>query len=114
MKDENIKLSRKLIALVVAGGISLTPLPGSALTDNSYDPGTFVKQVEQDETSEYGFYIVKEGDNLSRISEKVFSHLRIEITPKYWPALAYLNHYPSCYLYLYYQFLNYFHYLYYY
>ena len=94
MKEENIKISRRLMALLVAGGISMAPIPGSALTDNSRDPGTFVKYVEQDETTEYGEYIVKEGDNLSRISEKVCSHLRIEITPKYWPALAFLNGYP--------------------
>ena len=94
MKDENIKLSRKLISLLVAGGISMAPIHGSAITDNSRDPGTFVKYVEMDETTEYGEYIVKEGDNLSRISEKVCSHLRIEITPKYWPALAFLNGYP--------------------
>ena len=94
MKEENIKISRRLMALLVAGGISMAPIPGSALTDNSRDPGTFVRSVEQDETTEYGEYIVKEGDNLSRISEKVCSHLRIEITPKYWPALAFLNGYP--------------------
>ena len=94
MENDKIRLSRKLMALLVAGEICMAPLPGTALTDNSYDPGTFVKRVEQNESSMYGEYIVKKGDNLSRISEKVCSHLRIEITTKYWPALAYLNHYP--------------------
>ena len=94
MKEKNLKISPKLIALLVAGGIALAPIPGTCLTDNSYEPGTFVKWVEQQEENEYGEYIVKEGDNLSKISEKVCSHLRIEITPKYWPVLAYLNHYP--------------------
>ena len=94
MEKEKLRITPKLIALLVAGGIALTPIEGSCLTNNSYDPGTFVKKVEQDETSEFGEYIVKEGDNLSKISEKVCSHLRVEITPKYWPVLAYLNHYP--------------------
>ena len=94
MKISNIKLSKKILSLIVAGGISLAPVGGLAKTDNSYNPGTFVKKIEQDDTKEYGEYIVKEGDNLSKISEKVCSHLKIEITTKYWPALAYLNHYP--------------------
>ena len=94
MNIKNIKLSKRLLSLLVAGGISLTPVPGLSLTDNSYNPGTFVKKVMQDETKEYGEYIVKEGDNLSRISEKVCSRLNIESTTKYWPSLAYLNHYP--------------------
>ena len=94
MKEKNLRISPKLIALLVAGGIVLAPIPGSCITNDSYEPGTFVKWVEQQEENEYGEYIVKEGDNLSRISEKVCSHLKIEITPKYWPVLAYLNHYP--------------------
>ena len=94
MEKEKLRISPKLISLLLAGGIALTPVAASGLTDNSYDPGTFVRKVDQDETLEYGEYVVKENDNLSRISEKVCSHLRIEITPKYWPVLAFLNHYP--------------------
>ena len=93
MKEENIKLSRRLMALLVAGGISLVPIKSNAVTNNSFDPGTFVKMADEDD-SLYGKYIVKEGDNVSRISEKVCSHLRIEITTKYWPAIAFLNGYP--------------------
>lgn len=96
MKDEKIekgrlRISPKLIALLLAGGIALTPIAGSAVTDNSYKPGTFVKHVEQVEDARYGIYIVKEGDNASRISEKICSHERIEITTKYWPVVKYLN-----------------------
>ena len=94
MKLKNIKLSKKFLSLLVAGGISLAPTTGLAKTDNSYNPGTFVRRVEQDETMKYGEYIVKEGDNLSKISEKICSHLRIEISTKYWPVLAFLNNYP--------------------
>ena len=96
MKEEKlekgkIRISPKLIALLVAGGIALTPINGLAVTDNSYKPGTFVKWVEQVEGAQYGIYVVKEGDNASRISEKVCSHLRIDITTKYWPDIKYLN-----------------------
>ena len=94
MKKDTLRVTPKLIALLVAGGISLAPVAGSCLTNNSYNPGTFVKYVEEDESRQYGEYIVKDGDNLSRISEKVCSHLKIEITPKYWPVLAFLNDYP--------------------
>ena len=94
MKKDSLRITPKLIALLVAGGITLAPVEGNCLTDNSYDPGTFVKCVDLDESKHYGEYVVKKGDNLSRISEKVCSHLRIEITPKYWPVLAFLNGYP--------------------
>ena len=94
MKISNIKISKKLLSLLVAGGISLAPIEGLAITNNTYNPGTFVKKIEQDESKKYGEYIVKKGDNLSRISEKVCSHLRIESSTKYWPVLAFLNNYP--------------------
>ena len=94
MEKNQIRITRKLIALLVAGGITLAPIPGSCLTNNSRDPGTFVKNADLDETKEYGEYIVKEGDNLSKISEKVCSHLRGEISPEFWPTLAFLNNYP--------------------
>lgn len=94
MEKGKLRVSPKLIALLLAGGVALTPVMASGVTNDSYEHGTFVRWVEQVEENEYGEYIVKEGDNLSRISEKICSHLRIEITPKYWPVLAYLNHYP--------------------
>lgn len=96
MKEANIqkgkiRITPKLIALLVAGGIVLTPISGLSKTDNSYDPGTFVKHVEQVEGAKYGIYIVKEKDTASRISEKICSHERIEITTKYWPVIKFLN-----------------------
>ena len=93
MEEEKIKLSRRLMALLVAGGIGMAPIPGTAKTDNSYDPGTFVKKYAE-VTEQYGRYIVKNGDNLSRISEKVCSHLRMPISTEFWPAIAFLNGYP--------------------
>jgi hypothetical protein len=94
MEKGKIRISPKLIALLLAGGIAFAPIEGLAKTDNSYDPGTFVKWVEMDDTCTYGVYIVKEGDNLSRISEKICSHFGIDITTKYWPLLAKINKYP--------------------
>ena len=91
MKKDSLRITPKLIALLLAGGIALTPIAGSATTDNSYDPGTFVKKVEQVEDAKYGIYIVMEGDTASRISEKICSHERIHITTKYWPVVKYLN-----------------------
>ena len=91
MEKGKLRVSPKLIALLVAGGIALTPIPGSCVTNNSYEPGTFVKCVEQVEGAKYGIYIVKEKDTASRISEKICSHERIEITTKYWPVVKFLN-----------------------
>lgn len=91
MEKGKIRISPKLIAVLLAGGIALTPISGLAVTDNSYAPGTFVKSVEQEEEAKFGIYIVKEGDTASRISEKICSHLRIKITTKYWPVVKYYN-----------------------
>ena len=89
----NLRLNKKAMALLVAGGIALTPID-MALANPKYVEGTFVKEVEQDETQEYGQYVVMENDNLSKISEKICGHYRQEVTTKYWPALAFLNGYP--------------------
>lgn len=94
MEKGKIRISPKLMALLLGGAIALTPITGLAVTDNSYNEGTFVKWIEQSDEYDYGIYIVKEKDNLSRISEKICSHFKEEITTKYWPALAYLNNYP--------------------
>ena len=95
MKNERLRMSPKFIALLVAGGIALTPVAGFAITDDSYNPGTFVKWIEQTDEYDYGLYNVKEGDNWSRISEKVCSHHRVEIEAKYWLALYYYNNCPK-------------------
>ena len=95
MEKGKIRISPKLISLLLAGGIILAPVSGLAITDNSYKPGTFIKEVEQNEDNDYGEYIVIKGDNWSHISEKVCSHLRIPITQKYWPTLYKLNKSPK-------------------
>lgn len=95
MEKGKLKVSPKLIALLLAGGIALAPVTGMAVTNNSYRPGTFIKEVEENKDIDYGEYIVIEGDNWSHISEKVCSRLRIKITSKYWPTLYKYNKCPK-------------------
>ena len=93
MNKINLRLNKKTLALLVAGGIALTPID-MALANPKYVEGTFVKEIEQDENEEYGQYVVMKNDNLSKISEKICGHYRKEVSTKYWPALAFLNGYP--------------------
>lgn len=100
MKNIKQKVVSTAAAFVV-GATTLFGATSTALADTQakYKEGTFLDvQVVQDEkteaTFEYGYYVVKEGDNLSRISEKITVHLGVEQTTKYWPVLAYLNGYP--------------------
>lgn len=99
---ENIK--QKVASTAAALVIGVTTLFGAtsnaiADTKANYKHGTFldtqvVQDAETNATFEYGYYVVKEGDNLSRISEKITVHHGAEQTTKYWPVLAYLNGYP--------------------
>ena len=93
MNKINLRLNKKMLALIAAGGIALTPLEG-VLATTQYKEGTFVKEVEQNDEEEYGQYVVMEDDNLSKISEKICGHYHQEVSTKYWPALAFLNGYP--------------------
>ena len=88
-------------AAVVVGVTTLFAAAPNAIAETKakYKQGTFletkiVEDAETNATFEYGYYVVKEGDNLSRISEKITVHLKSEQTTKYWPVLAYLNGYP--------------------
>ncbi len=99
---KNIK--QKVVSTAAAFVVGATTLFGAtsaalAETKANYKQGTFldvqvVQDAETNATFEYGYYVVKEGDNLSRISEKITVHLGAEQTTKYWPVLAYLNGYP--------------------
>ncbi len=94
MEKRRFNITPRGKALLLAGLIALSPINALAITDNSYKPGTFVKEIEQKEDSDYGIYIVIKGDNWCHISEKVCSHLRIDITSKYWPSLYKYNDCP--------------------
>ncbi len=95
MNNGRLRITNKGKAMILAGIIAFTPVSALAITDNSYKPGTFVKEIEQDVNTDHGIYIVIEGDNWSHISEKVCSHLRIDITQKYWPTLYKYNDSPK-------------------
>lgn len=93
MKIENLKVTNKFLAIVAAGTIALAPVSMASAT--KYKQGTFITQTVEDGENTYNQYVVKEGDNLSRISEKICSHFREEISTEYWPAIAFLNNYPK-------------------
>ena len=53
--------------------------------------GTFITEPLDYEESQYLRYVVKKGDTMAKISEKVCKYFGIEISSKYWPAITYLN-----------------------
>ena len=59
-----------------------------------YKDGTFIDNFMTINDIQYDAYVVKSGDNTSRISEKICKHNGVEISTKYWPVIAYLNQYP--------------------
>ena len=63
-------------------------------TSTKYKQGTFVTTTNELTERDYTFYVVKQGDNTSRISEKISRHFGIEPTTKYWPVVAFLNGFP--------------------
>ena len=92
MKIENLNLTNKLVSLLAVATIALTPIAGNA--NGKYKQGTFISETVENGENTYNLYVVKEGDNLSRISEKVCSHFRQEISTEFWPTIAFLNNYP--------------------
>ena len=71
----------------------------------TYKPGTFITGTESYgdptdeenydyEESQYGKYVVKKGDNTSKISEKICRYYDVDVTTKYWPVIAFLNGFP--------------------
>ena len=97
--DMKLRIKSGLLALMVAGGITLVHAPKAMAEEAKpkYKEGTFIDipSFDEHEESQYGIYVVKEGDNLSKISEKICRHQGVEISTKYWPVLAYLNGYPK-------------------
>ena len=94
---KNLKLSQKIGSVLLAGSIILSS-PTAALAEKAPKEGSYIlvgtEQAEPD--AKFNIYIVKEGDNLSRISEKICRKVYgIEPTTKYWPVLAFMNGYPK-------------------
>jgi hypothetical protein len=50
--------------------------------------------IEITDITIYHMYTVENGDNLSRISQKICRLFGHKGETKFWPVLAYLNHYP--------------------
>ncbi len=90
MKENKLKITNKMLAIMVAGGITFSPIVSNAI---NYKPGTFI-ELSIDESKLFNQYVVKEGDNASIISQKICRYFDEEVTTKYWPAIAFLNAYP--------------------
>lgn len=93
MKIENLKLTNRVLSLLTAATITFAPVVNASAA--KYKPGTFISETVENGDTIYNQYVVKEGDTLSRISEKICSHFREEISTEFWPALAFLNEYPK-------------------
>ena len=91
-KETKMKLmTGALVVTMAASTLGMTPAYAETGTKKQ---GTIVEtQLENGQTR--NVYVVKEGDNLSRISEKLCRKVYgIEPTTKYWPVLAFMNGYP--------------------
>ncbi len=114
-KSTKVRFLSGLVAFVMSGSISFTTLPEvyaeginiNYSTEQENDipkakPGTFIEVPLEIDGEEFDLYAVKEGDNLSKISEKYVAHYGTKaktgkkwgVTTKYWPVWAYLNGYP--------------------
>lgn len=93
MKVKNLKITSAFLTLVVASNMAFAPI-NECFAETNYKQGTFISEnTEQNEVS-YNQYVVKTGDTLSKISQKICRYFKEEMSTKYWPALAFLNHYP--------------------
>ena len=95
MKKET-KMKMLTGALVVTMAVSaLGMAPVNAYAETGVRKQCTIVEVQLENGQERQVYIVKEGDNLSRISEKLCRKVYgVEATTKYWPVLAFMNGYP--------------------
>lgn len=91
-----LRIKSGVLALAVAGGITLTNPPKVYAEEVKphYTQGTFLEDQMEYEESQYGRYVVKKGDNISSISQKICRRFGEDTTTKYWPVLAFLNGFP--------------------
>lgn len=95
--DKKTKTRLLTGALVVTMATSIpfiNPKTAYAATNTKYTQGTFIEEPMEYEESQYGRYVVKKGDNISIISQKICRYYGEEMTTKYWPVLAFLNGFP--------------------
>ena len=94
-KETKMKLISGALVVTLATSVALfNPQPAYAATGAEYTQGTFIEEPMEYEESQFGRYVVKKGDNASKISEKICRHFGVDITTKYWPVIAFLNGFP--------------------
>ena len=93
MNKDNIRFTTKVLSLALATGITLSS-PCNCYAEKKPKQGSFIEYVVENGETKYNRYVVKEGDNLSHISEKICRFFGEEITAKYWPVVAFLNEFP--------------------
>ena len=94
-KETKMKmLTGALVVTMAVSALGMAPVNAYA-ESGAYKQGTIV-QVERENGEIRDAYIMKDGDNLSRVSEKLCRKVYgIEPTTKYWPVLAFMNGYPK-------------------
>ena len=93
MKKDSIRFTARVLSLALAGGLVLTT-PSEVLAEKKPKEGKFIEYTTDEEGIQYNRYVVKSGDNLSRISEKICRFFGQEKSTEYWPTIAFLNGYP--------------------
>ena len=93
MKKDSIRFTTKVLSLALATGITLTS-PSVCFAEKGPKQGSFIEYTIDNEETKYNRYVVKEGDNLSHISEKICKFFGEKITTEYWPVVAFLNDFP--------------------
>ena len=91
-----VQFVKKATATVMVAVTMMTAVPGvvNAEEAKTYKPGTIIEEQMPYEESQYVRYVVKKGDNASKVSEKMCKYFGQPITTKFWPVIAYLNEYP--------------------
>ena len=94
-KKTKIRLMTGVMAVTMATSIAfINPQTAYAETNTKYTQRTFIEEPMEYEESQYNRYVVKKGDNISLISQKICKYYGEEMTTKYWPVLAFLNGFP--------------------
>ena len=89
--DKN-EINKKILSFIVAGGIAVTPISVGA--EEAHRPGVFYQLNDEKSDNSFNYYVVKKGDNLSKICRKICRYFNRESSTDCWPALAFLNNYP--------------------
>lgn len=93
MNKINIRFTSAVLSLALAGGLALSA-PSEAFAEKKPKQGSFIEYSVDEEGIHYNKYVVKKGDNVSRISEKVCKFFGVERSTEYWPTIAFLNNFP--------------------